>query len=120
MKDISVKNLSVSYGDKVVFDSFDATLAGGKINVVLGGSGVGKSTLLGAIAGIVQHSGEVDGIEGGISFIFQKDRLIPTISVFKNLDLILKSVVKDKTERKNRIEEMLSILEIAVTSVLLR
>lgn len=113
MKDISVKNLSVSYGDKVVFDSFDATLAGGKINVVLGGSGVGKSTLLGAIAGIIQHSGEVDGIEGGISFIFQKDRLIPTISVFKNLDLILKSVVNDKTERKNRIEEMLSILEIA-------
>ena len=46
MKDILVKNLSVSYGDQVVFDSFNAVFEGGKINVILGGSGVGKSTLL--------------------------------------------------------------------------
>ena len=113
MKDILVKNLSVSYGDQVVFDSFNAVFEGGKINVILGGSGVGKSTLLSAIAGLVPHSGEVVGIEGGISFIFQKDRLIPSISVFKNLDLTLKGVVKDKTERKKMIEDMLSVLEIS-------
>ena len=113
MKDILVKNLSVSYGDQVVFDSFNAVFEGGKINVILGGSGVGKSTLLGAIAGLVPHSGEVVGVEGGISFIFQKDRLIPSISVFKNLDLTLKGVVKDKTERKKMIEDMLSVLEIS-------
>lgn len=113
MKDILVKNLSVSYGDQVVFDSFNAVFEGGKINVILGGSGVGKSTLLSAIAGLVPHSGEVVGVEGGISFIFQKDRLIPSISVFKNLDLTLKGVVKDKTERKKMIEDMLSVLEIS-------
>lgn len=113
MKDILVKNLSVSYGDQVVFDSFNAVFEGGKINVILGGSGVGKSTLLSAIAGLVPHSGEVVGVEGGISFIFQKDRLIPSISVFKNLDLTLKGVVKDKAERKKMIEDMLSVLEIS-------
>lgn len=113
MRDIKVTNLSVNYGDKVVFDSFDATFEKGKINVILGGSGVGKSTLLGAVAGIVNHGGQVDGIDEGISFIFQKDRLIPTISVFKNLDLILKSVEKDKNVRKKLIEDMLSVLEIS-------
>ena len=113
MKDILVKNLSVSYGDQVVFDSFNAVFEGGKINVILGGSGVGKSTLLSAIAGLVPLSGEVVGVEGGISFIFQKDRLIPSISVFKNLDLTLKGVVKDKSERKKMIEDMLSVLEIS-------
>lgn len=113
MKDILVKNLSVSYGDQVVFDSFNAVFEDGKINVILGGSGVGKSTLLSAIAGLVPHSGEVVGVEGGISFIFQKDRLIPSISVFKNLDLTLKGVVKDKSERKKMIEDMLSVLEIS-------
>ena len=113
MKDILVKNLSVSYGDQVVFDSFNAVFEGGKINVILGGSGVGKSTLLSAIAGLVPHSGQVVGVEGGISFIFQKDRLIPSISVFKNLDLTLKGVVKDKAERKKMIEDMLSVLEIS-------
>ena len=109
---ITVKNLSVNYGDLVVFDSFNTTFEKGKINVILGGSGVGKSTLIGAMAGLVKHTGDIEGIDGGISFIFQKERLIPSISVYKNLDLVLKSVFKDKEERKNRIDEMLAILEI--------
>ncbi|MBO7151600.1 MAG: ATP-binding cassette domain-containing protein, partial [Clostridia bacterium] len=66
---ITVKNLSVSYGDLVVFDSFDATFEKDKINVILGGSGVGKSTLIGSIAGLVKHDGDIDGIDGEISFI---------------------------------------------------
>ena len=113
MSEITVKNLCVKYGEQVVFDSFDATFEKGKINVILGGSGVGKSTLIGAIAGLVKHEGDIEGVDGGISYIFQKDRLIPSISVYKNLDLILKSVYKDKEERKQHIEEMLEILEIA-------
>ena len=111
-KDIVVKNLSVRYGDLVVFDGFDATFEKGKINVILGGSGVGKSTLIGSIAGLVKHDGDIDGIDGEISYIFQKDRLIPSISVYKNLDLVIKNIFKDKEEREKRIEEMLQILEI--------
>lgn len=111
-KDIVVKNLSVRYGDLAVFDGFDATFEKGKINVILGGSGVGKSTLIGSIAGLVKHDGDIDGIDGEISYIFQKDRLIPSISMYKNLDLVLKNVFKDKEERRKRIDEMLEILEI--------
>ena len=113
MSEITVKNLCVKYGEQVVFDSFDATFEKDKINVILGGSGVGKSTLIGAIAGLVEHDGDIEGVDGGISYIFQKDRLIPSISVYKNLDLILKSVYKDEEDRRKRIEEMLEILEIA-------
>lgn len=112
MSEITIKNLSVKYDDLVVFDSFNATFEKGKINVILGGSGVGKSTLIGSIAGLVKHDGDIEGVDGGISLIFQKDRLIPSISVFKNLDLVLKGIFKDKEERKNRIDEMLKILEI--------
>ena len=111
-KDVVVKNLSVRYGDLVVFDGFDATFEKGKTNVILGGSGVGKSTLIGSIAGLVKHNGDIDGIDGEISYIFQKDRLIPSISVYKNLDLVIKNIFKDKEEREKRIEEMLQILEI--------
>lgn len=112
MSEITIKNLSVKYDDLVVFDSFNATFEKGKINVILGGSGVGKSTLIGSIAGLVKYDGDIEGVDGGISLIFQKDRLIPSISVFKNLDLVLKGIFKDKEERKNRIDEMLNILEI--------
>lgn len=113
MRDICVKNLTCSYEQKTIFDNFDVTFEQGKINVILGGSGVGKTTLLNAIAGIKSYEGQIEGCEGGVSYIFQKDRLIPSISVYKNLDLILKGVVKDKAERKRMIEQTADDLEIS-------
>lgn len=112
MRDICVKNLTCSYEQKTIFDNFDVTFEQGKINVILGGSGVGKTTLLNAIAGIKSYEGQIEGCEGGVSYIFQKDRLIPSISVYKNLDLILKGVIKDKAERKSMIEQTAVDLEI--------
>lgn len=112
MSDICVKNFTCSYEQKTIFDNFDVTFDQGKINVILGGSGVGKTTLLNAIAGIKSYEGQIEGCEGGVSYIFQKDRLIPSISVYKNLDLILKGVVKDKAERKRMIEQTAADLEI--------
>lgn len=113
MSDIRVKNFTCSYEQKTIFDNFDVTFEQGKINVILGGSGVGKTTLLNAIAGIKSYEGQIEGCEGGVSYIFQKDRLIPAISVYKNLDLILKGVVKDKAERKRMIEQTAVDLEIS-------
>ena len=113
MSDIRVKNLTCSYEQKTIFDNFDVTFEQGKINVILGGSGVGKTTLLNAIAGIKSYEGLIEGCEGGVGYIFQKDRLIPSISVYKNLDLILKGVVKDKAERKRMIEQTAVDLEIS-------
>ncbi len=113
MRDICVKNLTCSYEQKTIFDNFDVTFEQGKINVILGGSGVGKTTLLNAIAGIKSYEGQIEGCEGGVSYIFQKDRLILSISVYKNLDLILKGVVKDKAERKRMIEQTAVDLEIS-------
>ena len=113
MSDIRVKNFTCSYEQKTIFDNFDVTFEQGKINVILGGSGVGKTTLLNAIANIKSYEGQIEGCEGGVSYIFQKDRLIPSISVYKNLDLILKGVVKDKAERKRMIEQTADDLEIS-------
>ena len=113
MSDIRVKNFTCSYEQKTIFDNFDVTFEQGKINVILGGSGVGKTTLLNAIAGIKSYEGQIEGCEGGVSYIFQKDRLIPSISVYKNLYLILKGVVKDKAERKRMIEQTAVDLEIS-------
>ncbi|MCM1306430.1 MAG: ABC transporter ATP-binding protein [Bacteroides sp.] len=113
MSDINIENLKIAYGDNVVFDGFSAKFPEGKISVVLGGSGVGKSTLLNAIAGLLPYDGRIDLNGGRVSYIFQNDRLIPAISVYKNLDLILRAVFKDKSERRKRIENMLELLEIS-------
>ena len=55
MSGILINNLSVKYDDKVIFDGFDLKLEEGKISVILGGSGVGKTTLLNAIAGLKEE-----------------------------------------------------------------
>lgn len=112
MGGIEIKGLTVAYGDKRIFDGLDAAFPENEISVVLGSSGVGKTTLLNAIAGLVPYGGEIRKPEGGISYIFQKDRLIPGISVYKNLDLVLRASVKDRRVRRGMIEEMLAELEI--------
>ena len=112
MSNVVVKNLNVRYEDKVIFDSFNIEFEEKKVNVILGSSGVGKTTILNSIASILPYEGSIEGHEDGVSYIFQKDRLIPTITIYKNLDLILKTKIKDKTERKEKILKMLSLLEI--------
>lgn len=44
--DITLKDLTIGYGDVAVVSGLNAVLPGGKISVILGGSGSGKSTLL--------------------------------------------------------------------------
>lgn len=113
MKDIIFKNFSFSYPDKEIYKNFNTVFPGGKINVVLGASGVGKTTLLNALIGLSGFDGEIENMPKNVSYIFQSDRLVKTISVEKNLDFVLKNAISDKTARKNAIYDMAELLEIS-------
>lgn len=113
MKDIIFKNFSFSYPDKEIYKNFNAEFPGGKINVVLGASGVGKTTLLNALTGLSGFDGKIENMPKNVSYIFQNDRLVKTISVEKNLDFVLKNAIPDKTARKNAIYDMAKLLEIS-------
>lgn len=113
MKDIIFKNFSFSYPDKEIYKNFNTVFPGGKINVVLGASGVGKTTLLNALTGLSGFDGEIENMPKNVSYIFQNDRLVKTISVEKNLDFVLKNAIPDKTARKNAIYDMAELLEIS-------
>lgn len=113
MKDIIFKNFSFSYPDKEIYKNFNAVFSGGNINVVLGASGVGKTTLLNALTGLSGFDGEIENMPKNVSYIFQNDRLVKTISVEKNLDFVLKNAIPDKTARKNAIYDMAELLEIS-------
>lgn len=113
MKDIIFNNFSFSYPDKEIYKNFNAVFFGGKINVVLGASGVGKTTLLNALTGLSGFDGEIENMPKNVSYIFQNDRLVKTISVEKNLDFVLKNTISDKTARKNAIYDMAKLLEIS-------
>ncbi|WP_422136634.1 ABC transporter ATP-binding protein [Endozoicomonas sp. ALD040] len=104
MFDVLVKNAALAYGEKVIFNGLDLTLAGGEWTCLLGGSGVGKTSLLRLIAGlstgqpstpqknVLTTAGTVlcqDGfsLEGRIAWMAQQDLLLPWFSVIDNITL---------------------------------
>ncbi len=79
---IELRNISKFYKGEAVLDSFSATLPDDGFVAVTGASGIGKTTLLNIIAGLVKpdsgeviFSGQADA-SGRISMVFQEDRLL--------------------------------------------
>ena len=57
---IEVRNLTKSFGDKVVLDNINVTFETGKANLIIGQSGSGKTVLMKNLVGLLQPtSGEV-------------------------------------------------------------
>lgn len=82
---IEITNLTKKYGAKAVFENYSNTLEINGILLVKGASGCGKTTLMKMIAGLEDYSGEISVPTDRISFMFQEDRLIPFVSVIKNV-----------------------------------
>ncbi|MBO4422174.1 MAG: ABC transporter ATP-binding protein [Clostridia bacterium] len=92
---ISIKNLKKSFRDKVVFDGFSLDLPECGAYFISGPSGCGKTTLLRIISGLdTEYEGDVV-ITGKISYVFQENRLLPTLSAYENVFAVCRD--KEKT-----------------------
>lgn len=86
---IQLNNLCKYYGDKVIFENYTRTLEFDGIMLIQGKSGLGKTTLMRIIAGLEKaDKGEIVKSAEKISFMFQEDRLIPFVTVLKNLTAV--------------------------------
>lgn len=83
---MEIKDLCVSYGANVVYNNFNFTADDKAVTCILGESGCGKTTLLNAIANLIPYSGNI--YVGKCSYVFQSHRLIPNLTVIKNLLLV--------------------------------
>lgn len=108
--DITVKKLNKSFGDKSVLSNFTLTVKEGATTVIMGKSGIGKTTLLNCIANLLPYEGEILGVDG-VSYVFQEDRLINHLTVFDNLDFSLSGKM-DKAKRVQNIKEVLLDVEL--------
>lgn len=84
-------SISKNYKDKAIFDDFNLAIEDKKITCILGESGAGKTTLANIILGLTDHQGGVEGIEKPVSAVFQQDRLIPSLTVMQNINLVNKN-----------------------------
>ncbi|RTF52086.1 ABC transporter ATP-binding protein, partial [Serratia marcescens] len=90
---IQVRDLSLRFGQHIVFDRLSFDIAGGSFVALLGASGAGKTSLLKIIAGLAHaSSGSVTGsdglpIAGRIAYMGQKDLLYPWLTIEENVAL---------------------------------
>ena len=123
MTSIILKNVNKSYGDNTVIDNLNLEIKEGERTIFLGPSGCGKSTILRMIAGLEKiTSGEVflgdrnvthlASGERNIAMVFQNYALYPHMSVEKNILYALKRNGVSKTDRENRLEKVLAMLEL--------
>ncbi|MFE3526036.1 ABC transporter ATP-binding protein [Streptomyces sp. NPDC059161] len=77
------------FGDRVVLDHLDLTIADEELVVLLGPSGCGKSTLLRLLAGLDWPDGGRVEVPAKRAIVFQADRLLPWQRVLPNVTLAL-------------------------------
>lgn len=123
---IELKKISKSFGDKQVIKDFDLVIPEGQTLAIGGPSGGGKTTMLRILAGLEKaDSGEfyLDGTkfdpfelkteEQVVGVVFQDFQLFPHLSIFDNITLAPKMVLKQsKEEYTKKAEELADSLGI--------
>ncbi len=114
---IQLKHIHKEFDGRVVLDGIDAIFQPGKINMVIGGSGTGKSVLLKCMIGILKpEAGQVlyDGrdflqadqdtikaIRREMGVLFQGGALFDSKTVLENVRFPLDTLTSQSLEEKN-------------------
>lgn len=92
---IDIKNISKSYEDVKVLDNISIKVCEGEFVSILGPSGCGKSTIFNMITNLIEYdSGSIE-INGKLSYMYQKDLLLPHKTIIDNVSLPL-TIMKEK------------------------
>ncbi len=120
---IDLKNISVSFDGEPVLEDLSLSIKDGEFVTFLGPSGCGKTTTLRVIAGFIESdSGDVffnserindlPPHKREVNTIFQRYALFPHLNVFDNIAYGLKIRKVPKDEIKERVHEMLKLVNL--------
>ena len=118
---LHIRNLRRSYRKKVVIRDVSMDLHRGEAVGLLGPNGSGKTTTFYAIAGLITPEGGqvvVDGVDAtllpmyrraklGIGYLPQEVSIFRGMSVEDNIMAILQIAVRDRAQRRDRLEQLL-------------
>ena len=107
---LRAEHISKTYGEKKVLQDISIQLEQGELVSLLGVSGSGKTTLFNVLSGIITPDNgkvylrdqDVTSSPGSISYMLQKDLLLPHKKVIDNvaLPLLLKGMKKSEAREK--------------------
>lgn len=115
---LNIEGLSYHYGDnpQPIFSDLDLKVEDGEFIAVVGGSGVGKSTLLRCVAGLAAPSGgnialhvEEDETRRSRGIVFQDGRLMPWRRLRSNVAYGLKGLKLTAEQKRQRVDEVLKL-----------
>ncbi|MDD7353217.1 MAG: ABC transporter ATP-binding protein, partial [Peptoniphilaceae bacterium] len=94
---LRVSDVDKSFGDKQVLKDINIILNKGELVSLVGVSGSGKTTLFNIIAGLLKpdrgkvflKGEDITGIPGKVSYMLQKDLLLPYMTIIDNVSLPL-------------------------------
>ncbi|HHE38163.1 MAG TPA: LPS export ABC transporter ATP-binding protein [Candidatus Cloacimonetes bacterium] len=126
MNRIETKNLVKIYGKRRVVNNVSITVQQGEVVGILGPNGAGKSTTFYMILGLIKaNQGKVFFNEKdivklpmykraqlGIGYLAQEPSIFHKLTVEKNIMAILETIKISKKERKQKLEEYLSELNL--------
>lgn len=121
MVNVSLRNISKSYGAIVAVESIDLEIHKGEFLVLLGPSGCGKSTTLRMIAGLEsitkgdlmignKRMNDIAPKDRGVAMVFQNYALYPHKTVFENMGMALKLQKLPREEIETRVSGVADML----------
>ena len=122
---LDIKDLHVNYGKSRVINGIDLTINEGEKLVIMGRNGVGKTTLLKSMMGVLTpESGTISFLDKdvtklpahsrslmGMAYVPQGREIIPDYTVEENLDLGGYAHTKDLAGQKAKILDLFPALE---------
>ncbi len=116
-----VTDLTVRFGDHTVLDQMSLELSRGEVVALVGPSGIGKSTLLRVIAGLLRPDAGSVVLDGrditdlpthqrNIGLMFQNEQLFPHLSVAGNVGFGLRMQHQPRPAIDGRIVELLQLV----------